>query len=358
MSVTDRDLTPSWILQETLNVHQNALDSYLATKGITTSPDASGPQRDNGLTLTVLGCGVMGTAVLGGILDSLGGKPEKAGAQKVTLPERLPSRFIAVVQSAASADRLRKELRQYALSSKVSICQGDHGKTIAAVAESDVVLLACKPHSVEPLLQAEGIRDALKGKLLVSICSGVTNDRLKSCLASAAIPDSAEQEQEESRRTITCIARAMPNIAAAIRESTTVIADLGPSMPASYSVLINWMFSRVGWIVHLPEANMDACTALCGSGPAFAAVFLESLAAGAIAVGVPRDEAYTMAAQTMRGTAGVLLVGREIHPALLRDKVTSPGGCTAAGLAVLEEGAMRGVVGKAVREAARVAKGQ
>ncbi|KAF2764534.1 pyrroline-5-carboxylate reductase [Teratosphaeria nubilosa] len=358
MSAADRDLTPSWILQETLNVHQNALESYLTTKGVTTSPAASGARRDDGLTMTVLGCGTMGTAVLGGILDSLGGKPEKAGAQKVTVPERVPSRFIAVVQSTAGADRVRKELRQYSLSSKVSICQGDPCKTIAAVEEADVVLLACKPHGVEPLLQAQGMRDALKGKLLVSICSGVTCGQMKSYLGSAAVADRAKQEQEESHRSVTFIVRAMPNTAAAIRESTTVIADSDPSTPASYSSLVDWMFSRVGLIVHLPEANMDACTALCGSGPAFAAVFLESIAAGAIAVGVPRNEAYTMAAQTMRGTAGLLLEGQESHAALLRDKVTSPGGCTAAGLAVLEEGAVRGVVGKAVREAAKAAKRQ
>ena len=98
---------------------------------------------------------------------------------------------------------------------------------------------------------------------------------------------------------------------------------------------------------------MDACTALCGSGPAFVALFLESLVAGGIAMGLPREEAYTMAAQTMRGTTGLVLQGE--HPAILKDKVSTPGGCTIGGLLVLEEGSLKGTVAKAVREATVVA---
>lgn len=98
---------------------------------------------------------------------------------------------------------------------------------------------------------------------------------------------------------------------------------------------------------------MDVSTALCGSGPAFLSLFLEALADGAVAMGLPRAEAQLMAAQTMRGTAGLVLEGE--HPALVREKVSTPGGCTIGGLLVLEEGRVRGSIARGVREATVVA---
>lgn len=98
---------------------------------------------------------------------------------------------------------------------------------------------------------------------------------------------------------------------------------------------------------------MDVSTALCGSGPAFLALFLEAMADGAVAMGLPRAEAQLMAAQTMRGTAGLVLNGD--HPAIIREKVSTPGGCTIGGLLVLEEGTVRGTVSRSIREATVVA---
>ena len=98
---------------------------------------------------------------------------------------------------------------------------------------------------------------------------------------------------------------------------------------------------------------MDASTALCGSGPAFFALVLEAMADGAVAMGLPRAEAQLMAAQTMKGTAGLVLNGE--HPAMVREKVSTPGGCTIGGLLVLEEGSLRGTVARGVREATVVA---
>ena len=98
---------------------------------------------------------------------------------------------------------------------------------------------------------------------------------------------------------------------------------------------------------------MDVSTALCGSGPAFYALVLEAMADGAVAMGMPRAEAQLMAAQTMKGTAGMVLNGE--HPAMVREKVSTPGGCTIGGLLVLEEGRVRGTVARSVREATVVA---
>ncbi|KAK3665223.1 delta 1-pyrroline-5-carboxylate reductase [Elasticomyces elasticus] len=301
----ERDLTPDWILQQTLNVQNTALMSFLKDK-----QSEQNDGKRGGLTLTVLGCGTMGIAILGGILDSL----SSTSTQEVDsdAPKRLPNKFNACVRSSKGAERIKRELGQYERFKDVTVYQNDNVKPSQ---DADVILLGCKPYMIGPILKAEA---------------------------------------EHSK-----IVRAMPNTAAAVRESMTVIATSSPPLEDETAVLVDWMFTRIGRIVHLPSSNMDACTALCGSGPAFTALFLESLAAGAIAMGVPRDEAYLMAAQTARGTTQLMLKGGQDggveHPAVLRDKVSTPGGCTIGGLMVLEEGAVRGTVSRAVREATVVA---
>jgi len=133
----------------------------------------------------------------------------------------------------------------------------------------------------------------------------------------------------------------------------TVIATSNPPLPSEQAKLVDWIFTRVGKVTHLPPNQMDACTALCGSGPAFMALVLEGLADGAVAMGVPRAEAQMMAAQTMRGTTGLVQSGE--HPAILRERVSTPGGCTIGGSLVLEEAGVRGTIARAVREATVVA---
>ena len=331
----DRDLTPDWILKETLSLQSKAIMDFVKDK---TSKTSKADDNTGGLTLTALGCGTMGIAILGGILDSLSSKPAQEEESSNPTPQRLPTKFNACVRTHKSAERIKKELGHYPAFEKLQIHESDN---LGPVQQADVILLGCKPYMIGDILKAEGIQDALAGKLLISICAGVTEEQIGSMLP-----------RKENEQTCT-IVRAMPNTAAAVRESMTVINTYNPPLPSETDSLVTWIFTRIGRVVHLPPGNMDACTALCGSGPAFAAVFCESLAAGAIAMGVPREEAYLMAAQTMRGTTGLLLGGE--HPAILRDKVTTPGGCTIGGLLVLEEGGMRGTVAKAVREATVVA---
>ena len=286
----------------------------------------------------------MGIAILGGILDSLNSSstnrtPE---ASPLPIPERLPSRFIACVRRRASASRIRKELEAHASNIKVL-----EESNLEGVREADVVLLGCKPQMFRDILGAEGIREALSGKILISILAGVTSHQLEEFLYGHAL-NRGPAEEDRCR-----IVRAMPNTAASVRESMTVIAQPIPPLPKSQDALIAWMFSQIGRVVQLPASNLDASTAMCGSGPAFMALVLEAIADGGVAMGLPRAEAQVMAAQTMRGTTGMVLNGE--HPAILRDKVSTPGGCTIGGLLVLEEGRVRGIVAKAVREATVVA---
>jgi len=195
------------------------------------------------------------------------------------------------------------------------------------------------------ILGEKGIKEALEGKLLISILAGVTVEQIETFLYS--------NSPLESKGRTCRVVRAMPNTASFVRESMTVIATSNPPLPVEWNDLVTWVFSRIGRVVHLPPTAMDASTALCGSGPAFAALVLEALADGGVAMGLPRQESQLMAAQVMLGTAGLVIGGE--HPAILRDKVSTPGGCTIGGLLVLEEGRVRGSVARAVREATVVA---
>lgn len=201
---------------------------------------------------------------------------------------------------------------------------------------------------VNDVLAAEGIADALKGKLLISICAGVPISQIENALYGREL-SVAERSSPDFCKAV----RVMPNTAAGIRESMTVIANSEPPLVDNDAKLVTWIFERIGQVVYLPASNMDASTALCGSGPAFFALMMEAAIDGAVAMGLPRKEAQKMAAQTMKGTAGMVLDGE--HPALLREKVTTPGGCTIGGLLVLEEGGVRGSVARSVREATVVA---
>ena len=301
--------------------------------------------------MAVLGCGTMGIAILSGILASLqeinGPRPLQTPSSGTStplledLPARLPSRFIACVRRPESARKVKSALWEH--SSIVKVVQEGN---VAAVRQAEVVLLACKPQMAKEILGEPGMAAALHGKLLVSICAGVTVDQIEGFLHGA---DAAAAADPDRCR----IVRAMPNTASLIRESMTVIATTTPPLPPALSSLVTWIFRRIGDVVFLPPHTMDACTALCGSGPAFFALMLEAAIDGAVAMGLPRAEAQRMAAQTMRGAAGLVLHGD--HPALLRDKVSTPGGCTIGGLLVLEEGRVRGTVARAVREATVVA---
>ena len=185
------------------------------------------------------------------------------------------------------------------------------------------------------------MREALAGKLLISILAGVPVSQISDTIYG-----------DISNRTCRVV-RALPNTASLIRESMTVIETSNPPLPQPLDAMVSWMFNRVGRVVHLPQTSMDAATALCGSSPAFFALVLEAMADGAVAMGVPRAEAQLMAAQAMKGSAGLVLNGE--HPAIVREKISTPGGCTIGGLLVLEEGSVRGTVARSVREATVVA---
>ncbi|KAI0181078.1 pyrroline-5-carboxylate reductase [Hypoxylon sp. FL1284] len=302
------------------------------------------------LTLAVLGCGTMGIAILSGILSSLqemsGPRPLQSPSGSAPppdeVPSRLPSRFIACVRRPESAKKVKQALWEH--SSSVKVVQKEN---VAAVMKSEVIILACKPWMVEDLLNEPGIAKALHGKLLISICAGVTVPQIEKILH-GAVPEKDPEIDGRCR-----IVRALPNTASMVRQGMTVIANSNPPLPPHTSSLVTWIFKRIGDVVYLPAKNMDVSTALGGSGPAFFALMLEAAVDGAVSLGLPREAAQRVAAQSMKGAAELVIHGD--HPALLRDRISTPGGCTIEGLLVLEEGRVRSTVAKAVKEAAVVA---
>lgn len=139
-----------------------------------------------------------------------------------------------------------------------------------------------------------------------------------------------------------------------IREGMTVISP-PPTLTRAEQSLVQWMFSQIGRSIILPEKHMDACTALCGSGPAFYALIVEAMADGGVMMGLPRAEAQMMAAQTMQGAGRMVLAGQ--HPAIIREQVSTPAGCTIGGLLVLEDGRVRSTIARGIQEATQLAAG-
>ena len=228
----------------------------------------------------------------------------------------------------------------------LKILQNDNvGGAVAA----DVILLAVPPAVAEDVLTVPGMREAVKGKLLVSILAGVTVEQIERFLYG---PSGGGSDTEDRCK----IVRAMPNTASANQESMTLVMQSSPPIPSAMNNLVTWIFSSIGEIAMVTPALMDAGTALCGSSPAFFALMLEAIVDGAVTMGLQRPEALKMAAHCMRGTAGLVLSGE--HPAVVREKVTTPGGSTIRGCLVMEEGRLRATLANALISATVAASQQ
>ena len=224
----------------------------------------------------------------------------------------------AAVASSASAERL-------AAAHALAV-----GTDAAAAWRAPVVLLAVKPQQLDAVVAAA---PADASGLLISVLAGVTLARLQRLLPAWR-----------------CV-RAVPNTPALVRQGLTGLA-YGAAVTADERRWVRGLFDQVGEVVDLPEAQLDAFLALTSSGPAFLAVVAEAMADGAVAAGLPRALAQRFSHRTLAGTAA-LLQEQDLHPAALKDMVSSPGGTTIAGLRALERGAVRSALIEAVAAAAQ-----
>jgi len=210
----------------------------------------------------------------------------------------------------------------------------DSNREVARFAQT--LILAVKPDQV-PAVLAEIREDFKPNHTLISIAAGVPIAKLQTALG------------DEAR-----IIRVMPNTPALVGQSATAFA-LGKSASSSDADLAMKLFTAVGIAFQLKESLLDAVTGLSGSGPAYAYLVIEGLSDGGVAAGLPRDVATRLAAQTLLGSAKMVLETGQ-HPGLLKDMVTSPGGTTIEGVHELEKGKLRGTLISAVRAAAEKSK--
>lgn len=206
----------------------------------------------------------------------------------------------------------------------------------AAVAGCDMVVLAVKPQTIPALL--EELNGALKPPtVVVSVAAGVPAERIE-----AALPPG------------TAVIRVMPNTPCVLGVGMSVLAR-GANVRDEDLALARSLFDLVGETAVLDESLMNAVTGLSGSGPAYVFVVIESLAEAGVKVGIPRAVSTLLAAQTVLGAAKMVLE-QKAHPALLKDEVTTPAGCTVDGLMELEEGGLRVTLLKAVVKATQRAQ--
>jgi pyrroline-5-carboxylate reductase len=221
---------------------------------------------------------------------------------------------------------------------KREACTQQHG-VVAAASNAELcgwaslLILAVKPQNVPGVLK-ECAGAVQPGTLLISIAAGVRCSSIGD-----ALPASAR------------IVRAMPNTPALVGAGATALCA-GPRATPSDLELARALFDAVGRSVVVDETHMDTVTGLSGSGPAYVMLVIESLADGGVAAGLSRETALLLATQTVLGSAQLLLESGD-HPGVWKDRVMSPGGTTAAGLAALEEGRLRHVLASAVQHATR-----
>ncbi|CAL9729783.1 pyrroline-5-carboxylate reductase [Monosporozyma unispora] len=277
-----------------------------------------------GYTLTMLGCGVMGQAILSAIYNAP--KSEDANIQSL-----YPSKIIACNGDATAANQVNALIKGYGSSPNGIVVDSTFGDNIKAVKECDVVILGTKPFLVEKVMNE--LKEVVKGKLIISIAAGWTISQL----------------QNYSN----CVSRIMTNTPAKYGYGCAVIAH-SEEVSSHERELVNELISHVGVCVELPEKNMDAATSLVGSGPAYVLLMIESMMESGIKMGIPLNESLKCTLQVLEGTAK--MVERSgTHPGVLKHQVCTPGGTTIAGLCKMEEYGVKNGIIKGVEEGAIVA---
>jgi pyrroline-5-carboxylate reductase len=258
-------------------------------------------------TLGFIGAGNMAGALIKGLLHSGTVKADR------------------IVASDVSPDRLAHLQKTHGIRTTTD----NH----ELVRECDVIVLAVKPQAIDKVL-GQMARDIEARHLVVSVAAGVPVGAIESKLPAG-----------------TRLVRSMPNTAAIVLAGATAISAGTHANNADLDIARH-IFEAVGRVVVLDESLLDAVTGLSGSGPAYVMLMIEALADGGVKVGLHRDTALLLAAQTVFGSAKLLLETGE-HPGRLKDQVTSPGGTAIAGLHTLEAGGLRRTLIDAVEAATK-----
>jgi pyrroline-5-carboxylate reductase len=274
------------------------------------SQPAETPLIADGMTLGVIGAGVMGQTLIKGLLASgLIARERVWAGEKNAATCESASRVLGIPVEADFPSR---------------------------VPTADLILVCVKPADAAAVMTALVKAGLRPGTLLISILAGVSTERLESLLG-----------------VRNPLVRAMPNTPCIVGEGMTVVCA-GKNATDRDLARARQIFEAVGKCLPVEEKHFNAITALSGSGPAYQYLIMEAFADAGVRVGLPRQLALTLVAQTVLGSAKMVQsTGR--HPAALRDDVTTPAGCTIGGLLILEDGRVRSVLARAVEEATKIA---
>lgn len=268
----------------------------------------------------------MASAILSGVLKAC------ALAESAGDTPRI-SRFIATVQSEGSAAALRSRFGD-----NVEVIRGDNVK---AMNEADVVLLGFKPYMVDQVLRVDGVSKALQGKLVISVLVGSPVQKLEAAICQwKSGPGAVYQTSGKF-----FIKRAMMNIAAEYGASMTVV-ETNESIPPEMNELTNWIFLQCGKIQPVSPELYDVGGVMAGASGALLSVAFDGMLDGAVSQGLKRADAKKILTQALFSLATLLENGE--HPAVLREKFSSPKGTTIDGLLSLEEDRARWAFGRAV----------
>lgn len=259
----------------------------------------------------IIGLGTMGQAIANGLLRS----------NKVQ-----PNQLSATVRTRASAEKLGRELGFNCTTDNAEVCRS-----------ADIVILCVKPKDIQKVAEGLKSKGALEHcPLIISIAAGISTGFIEGIIGAQCQ-----------------VLRAMPNTPCFIGKGMTVVAKGSYANDESVAIARE-IFSTMGRFIELEEKHMDTVTGLSASGPAFIYIIVEALADGGVMRGLPRQVATELVAQMTLGAAEMILATGK-HPAALKDDVTTPAGCTIAGILALEDGRIRSVLARGVETAARVA---
>ena len=259
-------------------------------------------------TISMIGTGNMGEALVSGLISS-----------KSTAAEN-------IICTDIREDQLESVKEKYGVTVTTN--------NLDAVKASEIIIYAVKPQIIAPVL-VETASKLDMSKLIISIAAGVPLAAIESCL-------------KKKLRLI----RVMPNIAAFVKESATVVAA-GENASQDDVKMAMAIFDSMGKTIFLKEnVLMDAITGLSGSGPAYIFLIVDALADAGVKMGLARQDALFLATQTVLGSAKLLMETKE-HPGRLKDMVTSPGGTAIAGIHTLEKGGLRTTLMNAVEAATK-----
>ena len=286
----------------------------------------------------------MSSAVLEGVLSSLSEPHErfiqpsqpfrtKDDEPTLGLISVVPEKIFACVHQQHSVDSLKEKFGPKGITVLAN-------RNVRGVEQAHLVVLGVEPSVFGEVLAEPGMRDALSGKFLISLVGGVSIQKLE-----AAIYGSSPRTEEEKERSQ--IIRVTPSMAAAVRESfTLILEEKNHRYRPELLLAIYSLFSRVGTVKLQPDSQGHIAATLAASSPAFFASALEGAVNGAIELGMDREEALEMTAAAMRGAAALVASGES--PDEVARKIATPGGSTGAGLEVLREGGLTTLMQDAV----------